>query len=59
MTDDPAQPVFFLIKGDELYNVRIGEVIDGTYRVDSIAGSSLRLVYLPLDIAQLLPMGGS
>jgi hypothetical protein len=57
--DDPGQPTFFLVKGDELYNVRVGEVIDGMYRIDSIAGSSLRLVYLPLDIAQILPMGDS
>jgi hypothetical protein len=59
MTDDPTRPVFFLVKGDELYNVKVGDVIEATYRIDSVAGSSLRLIYLPLDIAQLLPMGES
>jgi len=59
VTDDPAQPMFFLVKAGKLYNVKVGDVIDGTYRVESIAGSSLRLIYLPLDIAQLLPMGDS
>ena len=59
MTDDLTQPVFFLVKGDQLYNVKVGDVIEATYRIDSVAGSSLRLIYLPLDIAQLLPMGQS
>lgn len=57
MTEDPAHPVYFLVKGDTLYDVKIGEVIDGTYRIDSVAGTSLRLIYLPMDIAQILPMG--
>jgi len=59
MTDDLTRPVFFLVKGDQLYNVKVGDVIEATYRIDSVAGSSLRLIYLPLDIAQLLPMGES
>jgi hypothetical protein len=59
MTDDPQRPMFFLVKAGNLYNVRLGEVIDGTYRIERIVGSSLRLIYLPLDIEQSLPMGDS
>ncbi|UCH47056.1 MAG: hypothetical protein JSU95_13275 [Betaproteobacteria bacterium] len=59
MTDDPQRPMFFLVKAGNLYNVRLGEVIDGTYRIDRVVGSSLRLIYLPLDIEQSLPMGDS
>lgn len=51
--DSPAV-VVVLAKGDRVYTVAEGEVIDGTYRVDRITDDAVRLVYLPLNITQSL-----
>lgn len=59
MTDDPTAPLYFLVKNGTLYHVKVGDVIEGTYRIDSVAGASLRIIYLPLDMPQLLSMGDS
>lgn len=59
MTDDPTRPLYFLVKNGTLYHVKVGDVIEGTYRIDSVAGVSLRIIYLPLDMPQLLRMGDS
>lgn len=37
--------------------VRAGEVIDGTYRIDSIQGPVLTITYLPLDTQQTMHIG--
>lgn len=37
--------------------VRAGEVIDGTYRIDSINGPVLTITYLPLDTQQTMHIG--
>src|SRR5215510_12129793 len=34
-TADGAEPVFFLTRGDRVYDVKVGDVLDGTYSVDS------------------------
>ena len=51
---DAAAPVIFLVRGDRVLAVHAGDVIEGTYRVDEIAGATLRLTYLPLKIMQTL-----
>jgi hypothetical protein len=51
------KPVIFLVNGDRVLTVKEGDVIDGTYRADSIAGSTLSLTYLPLNIKQTLNIG--
>lgn len=56
---DAAAPVIFLVKGDRVLAVSAGDVIDGTYRVDGIVGSTLVLTYLPLDFKQSLDMGSA
>jgi hypothetical protein len=55
--DESAKPVIFLVRGDRVLLVSTGDIIEGTYRVDGIAGTSLGLTYLPLNIKQTLDIG--
>lgn len=57
--DDSAKPVIFLVRGDRILLVSAGDVIEGIYRVDGIAGSMLGLTYLPLNIRQTLDIGNA
>jgi hypothetical protein len=52
-------PVYFLVKGDSVYDVRIGDVIENTYSVDSMSNGQLHFTYLPLKIDQSLPVGSA
>jgi hypothetical protein len=47
----------YLARGDRTYVVRDKTVIDGTYRVETIAPPVLTLTYLPLNQVQLLNIG--
>jgi len=47
----------FLARGDKTYVVRAKMVIDGAYRVDSIAPPFMSLTYLPLNQVQQLNIG--
>jgi hypothetical protein len=47
----------YLSRGDRTYVVRDKTVIDGTYRVDTIAPPVLTLTYLPLNQVQQLNIG--
>ena len=51
--------VYFLTRGDRVFDVHIGDTIDGIYSVDGAADGQLRLTYKPLDIQQTLPLGDS
>jgi len=51
--------VYFLTRGDRVFDVRVGDTIDHTYSVDSAANGQLMLTYLPLKIQQALALGGS
>ena len=53
-----ARSIFFLVKGDRLYAVAEGDVIDNIYRVEGISAGQLGLRYLPLDIRQSIPVAG-
>ncbi|HEX9721465.1 MAG TPA: hypothetical protein VGA59_17240 [Ramlibacter sp.] len=48
-----------LVKGERIYTVSEGDVIDQTYRVERLAGGQLELTYLPLGIKQTISAGGS
>ena len=54
---DSGKPVYFLVKGDNILTVKEGDVIEGIYRVNGSAGSTLSLTYVPLDIKQSLDIG--
>lgn len=47
----------YLARNERTYLVREKTVIDGTYRVDSIAPPTLTLTYLPLNQVQQLNIG--
>lgn len=51
--------IILLVKGDRIYTVSEGDVIDNTYRVERLAGGQLELTYLPLDIKQTISAGGT
>jgi hypothetical protein len=55
--DESTNSVIFLVRGDRLMLVHAGDVIEGTYRVEGIVGSTLSLTYLPLKITQSLDIG--
>jgi hypothetical protein len=51
--------VVFVVRGDRLHSVRVGDVIDGTYRVEDVGADQVTFVYLPLNQKQTLKTGGS
>jgi hypothetical protein len=51
--------VYFLTRGDRVFDVRVGDTIDGTYSVESEADGQLLLTYKPLNIQQSIALGAS
>lgn len=45
-----------LSEGEQMHLVKVGDIIDGRYRVDHI-GTELRLTYLPLKEVQVMTIG--
>jgi hypothetical protein len=58
-TPDGSAPVFFLTQGDRVYNVRVGDTLDGKYSVDAFANGQLVMTYKPLNIQQQLLVGAT
>ena len=52
-----GKPVYYLVKGDRAYDVRIGETLDGSYTLDAEDNGSLLFTYLPLKERQSLGVG--
>jgi hypothetical protein len=50
-------PVIMLVKGERIYTVSAGEVIDNIYRVEGVSNGRVELTYLPLNIKQTLDTG--
>lgn len=57
--DDRSDLQVFLQNGEKIYVVRKGDVIDDTWRIERISDEELSLVYLPLRLAQTLPVGST
>jgi hypothetical protein len=51
--------VYFLTREERVFDVHVGDTIDGTYKVDGAASGRLLLTYLPLNIQQSLAIGGA
>jgi hypothetical protein len=49
----------FLMRGEQTFIAREGEVLEGVYRVDKIEPPALTFTYLPLGQVQTLPIGES
>jgi hypothetical protein len=54
---DTAARTVVLAKGERVYTVAVGEVIEGMYRVERFTYGTVNLTYLPLNIEQHLPTG--
>lgn len=51
--------ILMLVRGDRMYTVSEGDVIEQTYKVGPLAGGQLELTYLPMGVRQTLSTGGS
>jgi hypothetical protein len=49
--------LYFLVKDDRVYDVTIGDTLDGTYSVDGVTNGQLMFTYLPLNTSQGLRLG--
>jgi hypothetical protein len=47
-----------LTKGDRVFEVREGQMLEGGFRLESVTPHVLTFVYVPLGIAQQLPVAG-
>lgn len=54
MKESATSTLVFLSRDDRLYSVRTGDVLDRTYRIESIEADSVTFVYLPLNETQKL-----
>ena len=52
-------PHIVLAKGDRVFTVRQGDVLDDGYRVDSVSADAVTLVYTPLNVPQQLAIASS
>jgi hypothetical protein len=60
MQEGETGPVtIYLAQGEQAYSVKQGDVIDQTYRVESIDAAHIVLTYLPLAVKQTLTFGNS
>ena len=57
--DDRQHLQVFLLHGEQVLVVSEGDLIDKTYKVQRIDAERMTLVYLPLDVAQTLVVGGA
>lgn len=57
LEQDGTETFYYLVKGDRVYDVKVGDVIDDTYKIDGITNGQLMFTYLPLDTSQGLRLG--
>ena len=55
---DGEPVVYFLVKADRVYNVKVGDTLDDIYSVDAVSDGSMSITYKPLNIQQSLAVGG-
>lgn len=55
--EDAPGKVVMLVKGDRVYTVSVGDVIENTYRVDRVDHGMVEMTYLPLNIKQSINTG--
>jgi hypothetical protein len=58
-TEGQQATVYFLTRGDRVYDVKPGDTLDGIYSVDGVESGSLVFTYKPLAIRQTLAVGGA
>ena len=52
------QPTAFLAKGEALHVVKVGDIVDGAYRIESLSAAKVVFTYLPLKQQQTLSVEG-
>ncbi len=52
-----GKPVYYLVRGDRAYDVRVGDTLDGLYKLDAAEKGRLLFTYMPLDERQSLGVG--
>lgn len=57
--DDALSQIVILARGDRVYTVAEGDLIDSIYRVESVKAGMVQFTYLPLKIRQSIMTGGS
>lgn len=57
--EDAPTRLAILVKGERMYTVAEGDVIEDTYRIERVTSGMVELTYLPLDIKQTLSTGES
>jgi hypothetical protein len=57
LTDDNGRTAFFN-RGDRVLNVRVGDTVDGRFRVDHLDESSMTVTYVPLNQSAQVALGG-
>ncbi len=55
--DANGKVTYFLSQGDRVRLVTMGEILDSTYSVDSIANGQMQLTYIPMQLKQYLSTG--
>jgi hypothetical protein len=47
-------PVYFVTLNDRIYDLKVGDVLEGNYRFDGLQGKLLVFTYKPLNVQQTL-----
>ena len=56
---DKDGPMVVFMKQNQHFIVRRGDVLESTYRIDEIQPRSVTVTYLPLNLQQVVPLGGT
>ncbi len=57
-TYEPAggRAIFYLVRGEQVFDVEVGDTLEGTYSVDAVQNDELLFTYLPLKQQQALSL---
>jgi hypothetical protein len=55
--EDAPTRLVILVKGERMYTVAEGDVIENTYRIEKVMPGQVELTYMPLNIKQSLSTG--
>jgi hypothetical protein len=58
LEEKTSKPAAFIAKGDALYVVHVGDVVESTYRVESFNSAQVVITYLPLQQRQTIEVTG-
>lgn len=53
------KPVYYLQRGDSVFDVQVGQVLDGVWNIDAVADGRMRLTYSPLNLPQVISLGSN